>query len=150
MGKLLGGSGLLVLALFMLLGFFKSDAPIASPATLLAFGITVVLPVLGGAALIYRHYRRQEWLGHRKERLRQQTLESEILRLAAQRGGKLTVVEVVSELAVDPDTAKQAFDALLARSLAEIELTDSGVLVYTFYDVQHLPDKRSSKGVFDA
>ncbi|MDH3601901.1 MAG: hypothetical protein OEU26_20000, partial [Candidatus Tectomicrobia bacterium] len=93
---------------------------------------------------------RQEWLEHRKERLRQRTLEAEILRLAAHRGGKLTVVEVVSELAVEPDTAKQALDALLGQSLAEIELTDSGVLVYTFYDIQHLAEKRASKGVFDA
>ena len=150
MGNVLGGSGLLVLALFMLLGFLKSDAPIASPATLLAFCITVVLPAIGGTALIYRHFRRQEWLEHRKERLRQRTLEAEILRLAAHRGGKLTVVEVVSELAVEPDTAKQALDALLGQSLAEIELTDSGVLVYTFYDIQHLAEKRASKGVFDA
>ncbi len=69
--------------------------------------------------------------------------------MAARGDGRLTVVEVVAELAVPDDTAKQALDALMTRELAEIEITDSGVLVYAFHDIQHLSEKPRARGLLD-
>lgn len=154
MGKLISGCGLICLALFMMLGFSKASPQVSPIMSLLTLLLTVGLPAVGGAALLrsYTKQRREQHdtLSDRKALLRQRTLEAELLKLAERKGGKLTVVEVVSETAVDADAAKQALESLAAQGFAQIELTDSGVIVYAFYDIQHLPDKPSSKGVLDA
>jgi hypothetical protein len=149
-GRLIGGGSLLLLALFMLLGFLRSDASLATPTTVVALLISVGLPAAGGAALLAGRLGYRRHLAERKEQLRQQTLDAELLRLAQQHGGKLTVVEVVRDLAVTPAVAQQALDALHTRELAEIEITDSGVLVYAFHDLQRLHEKPQAKGLLDA
>jgi hypothetical protein len=145
------GSGLLILlSLFMLIGFLGSDAAIGAPATIAALLITVGLPAAAGVALASGHFRARGRLARRREELRQQTIESEILRLAEQRGGRLTAVEVASDMAISPEAAKEALDSLALRELAELEITDSGLLVYAFHDVRHLLEKPHAKGVLDA
>ncbi|HEX7089523.1 MAG TPA: hypothetical protein VF192_05265 [Longimicrobiales bacterium] len=148
MGRWFGGGGLLLLALFMLVGFLRADVDASAPATLVAVLIGVGLPAFGGVALIARPGARRR-LARRREELRRQTLEAEVLRLAGRHGGRLTVVEVVTELAVDADDAKQVLDALMVGGLAEIEVTDSGMLVYTFRDVASLPHKSSARGLLE-
>ena len=150
MGKLLGGIGLLALSLFMLLGFLRAETDAGAAATLVTVLLVVVLPAVCGIALLYRRGHQRATLTQRKERLRRQTLEAEILKVAERKGGKLTVVEVMGEMAVDTETAKRALEALVAEGLADVQLTGSGVIVYAFYDIEHLPEKDHSKGVFDA
>lgn len=144
------GIVLLALSLFMLVGFVRSDADIGTPATIAALLITVVLPAAGGVALLTAPFRRGARLSARKEVLRQQTLDAEILRLAAQRDGRLTAVEVATEFAIPPETAKELLDAFTVRDVADIQVTDSGVIVYAFHDIKHLADKPHAKGVLDA
>lgn len=150
MGKLLGGLGLLALALFMLLGFVRAEPNAGTAATMITFLLVVVLPAVSGLALLYTHRQQGHTVAQRKERLRQQTLEAEVLKVAARKGGKLTVVEVVGGMAVDTETAKRTLDALVTEGHAEVQFTDSGVIVYAFYDIQHLAEKRDAKGVLDA
>lgn len=150
MARLVGGVSLLLLSLFMLYGFVRSDASLAAPATIGALLIAVGLPAGAGAALLAGRFGHRRRVAGRKEELRQQTLDAEILRLAGRHGGKLTVVEVVGALAVSPEAAKRALDAMHTRELAEIEVTESGVLVYAFHDVQHLHEKPHSRGILDA
>lgn len=144
------GFALLALAAFMLLGFLRSDAEIGTPATIAALVITVALPALGGIALLTKRFRRGARLAERKETLRQQTYESEILRLAAQRQGRLTVVELVTEFAITPEKANELLESLMVRELADVEVTDSGVVVYVFHDVKNLADKPRARGILDA
>jgi hypothetical protein len=144
------GAGLLALSLFMLVGFLRADANVGAPATIAALLLTVALPAAGGIALLTRRFWRSARLATRKEVLRQQTLESEILRLAAQRDGRLTAVEVATEFALPPERAKELLDSLMVRELADIQVTESGVLVYKFHDVLHLEEKSRAKGVLDA
>jgi len=150
MGRIVGAVALLLLSLFMLLGFVRSQAAIGSAATIVALLLTVALPAAGGIALLAGRVRGRHRLAARREQLRRQTVDAEILRLAEQRGGKLTVVEVVSDLAVTPDDAKTALDDLHTRDLADIEITDSGLLVYAFRDVRGLGQKEQSRGLLDA
>jgi hypothetical protein len=149
-GKFAGGVALLLLSLFMLLGFFRSDAALSSPATIAALLITVGLPAVGGILLTSPRFRRRRSLAARREQLRQQTFESEILRLAAQRQGRLTAVEVMTEFAIPLDQANALLESLVVRELADIEVTDSGVVVYAFHDIRHLADKPRAKGILDA
>jgi hypothetical protein len=143
------GVALLALSLFMLLGFLRSDADAGALATIGALLVTVALPAAGGIALLSAPFRRGARLAARRELLRQQTYESEILRLAAQRQGRLTAVELVTEFAITPEKANELLESLMVRQLADVEVTDSGVVVYRFHDVQHLGDKHHAKGILD-
>jgi len=148
--RFIGAGVLFSIALFMLLGVTRSSVPLSTPAGMAALLLTVVLPAGAGAALVMGHFRSRGRLVGRKAQLRQQTLEAEIIGAAERHGGKLTVVEVVRDLAVTPDDAEAALNALHTRDLAEIEMTESGMLVYAFRDVQQLKDKASARGIFDA
>jgi hypothetical protein len=149
-GRIAGGIALLLLSLFMLLGFIRSDAGLSSPATIAALLITVALPAVGGILLITNRFGRGKRLTERREQLRQQTFESEILRLAAQRHGRLTAVEIMTEFAIPLDQANELLESLVVRELADVEVTDSGVVVYAFHDIQHIGDKPRAKGILDA
>ncbi|HEU5184219.1 MAG TPA: hypothetical protein VFU01_06605 [Gemmatimonadaceae bacterium] len=150
MGRTVGGVALLLLSLSMLLGFVRSDAALSSPATVAALLITVALPGVSGILLMSGRIGRGKRLAARRDRLRQQTFESEILRLAAQRGGRLTVVEIMTEFAIPQDQANALLESLVVRELADIEITDSGVVVYAFHDVKHLDDKTRARRMLDA
>jgi hypothetical protein len=149
-GRLVIGGTLVLLSLLMLLGFVRSDATLGSAPEVLAFLLSVGLPGVAGAALLVGRSGSQRRIAARKDQLRRQTLEAEILRLASAHGGKITVVELVRELAVTPEAAQTALDAMHLREMAEIEITDSGVLVYVFHDLAHLGEKGRSRGLLDA
>jgi hypothetical protein len=148
--RLVGSGLLMLLSLFMLVGFLGSDASLGAPATIAALLITVALPAAGSILLASGQVRGRGRLTRRREELRRQTIESEILRLAGQRGGRLTAVEVASDMAISPEAAKEALDSLALRELAELEITESGVLVYAFHDVRHLGQKSHARGILDA
>lgn len=150
MGRTLGGVVLLLISAFMLLGFVRSAASFATLNTMAALLISVVLPAVGGVVLLRKANRMERRGGARVERLRQATIESEILRLAMLHGGRLTTVEVASTLALQPEEAKATLDALVTREVADLDITDAGVLVYTFHDAKHVGDKHSARGLLDA
>lgn len=145
-GRKLGGVALCLVAAFMVVGLVQVGG--SGIATVLAWLIAVGIPGVVGVNLLVGGGRRKR-LAARKEALRRQTVESEILRLATRSGHKLTVLEVVSELAVPADEASDILDALAARDMAELQVTDHGVLVYDFPDLRHLPEKDSATGLLD-
>ena len=149
MGRLLGGGALVFLALFMLLGFLSTSRPLSFPAAALTLLVAVGLPGATGGALLWLHFRDKLGFRHRRELLRDQTHQSEVLKLAERKGGKLTVVEVVAEAALDAGTAERLLQELVTQGIADIEVTDSGVLVYAFHDIQKLSEKSLSKDVLD-
>lgn len=149
MARLVSGIGLLALSFFMLLGFARSGADAGAPATMAALLLTVGLPAAGGVVLLAGHFGQGKRIAERKERLRMQTLESEILRLATLHGGRLTAVEVMTELAVPAETAKGALNELERKEIAEIEITESGVLVYSFHDIRHQAEKHGARRLLD-
>lgn len=138
---------LLTLAALMLFGFLRSNASIAAPATIVALLITVVAPAAGGIALLRG---RDLARGKRLDQLRQQTIDAEVLRMAVSENGRLTAVEVATALAITPEQAKDTLDALVARDVADIAVTERGVVVYTFHDAKFLGGKGDAKGVLDA
>ena len=149
MGKLIGGCCLIAVGLFVLLGFTQADVQ-GGPATILALLIGAGLPVAGGAWLIAGHLGAGRVRGERREALRRETLEAEVLRLAGQHAGRLTAVEVAGELAVSPAAAAAALHELALKEVADLQVTDSGVLVYVFHDVLHASDKDQARGLLDS
>ena len=149
MRRTLGGVLLLLVAAFMLLGFVRSDLSFGSFNAMAAVLISVVLPAIAGVVLLRRANRMERRGGARVEQLRQATIESEILRLAMLQGGRLTAVEVASTLALQPEEAKTSLDSLVTREIADLDITDAGVLVYTFHDARHVGGKNSARGLLD-
>jgi hypothetical protein len=141
-----GGIALLVLAALMFYGFARSDASLAAPATIVALLITTVAPAVGGIALLRGGGTART---RRLDQLRQQTIDAEILRLAVAEGGRLTAVEVATALTLTPEVAKEKLDALVGRDVADIAVTERGVVVYTFHDAKYLGGKSDAKGVLD-
>jgi hypothetical protein len=148
-GRLLGGVALLLVSAFMLLGFVRSNASFAAANTVVALLVSVVLPAIAGIVLLRSANRVERRGGARVERLRQATVEAEILRLAMLQGGRLTAVEVSSLLALAPEEAKSTLDGLVTREVADLDITDAGVLVYTFHDAKHAADKHSARGLLE-
>jgi hypothetical protein len=150
MGRKLGGVLLLLISAFMLLGFVRSSTSFASLNTMIAILVSVVLPAAAGVALLRAANRTERRGGKRVAQLRQATIESEILRLAMLHGGRLTAVEVASALALPAEEAKATLDGLVTREVADLDITDAGVLVYTFHDAKHVGDKHSARGLLES
>lgn len=151
MNKLLGGIGLLSLSGFMLLGFAKADLSDQSTAVkTMTFAMGVGLPAAAGLGLVHSHRRDRKLLATHIVNSRLIALRSEILKLARENQEKLTEIEVISELGIEPAVANEVLTTLCQQDLAEIEMTDSGLIVYAFRDIQQLPSKHSSKDLFDA
>jgi hypothetical protein len=147
--KLFGSAVLGAIALFMAFGLMRSDGSASGLAMAIAVTVTVVLPAIGSAALAYGHFHGTSGFERRRNALRQQTIESEVLRLAMARSGRLTTVEVVAELAVSAEQAQASLESLARRELAELAVSDSGVVVYVFRDVEKLGEKARAKGLLE-
>ncbi len=134
---------------FMLLGFFSADLSAAVAVQLATLVVAVGIPGGAGVALLAQHVGATKRLAGRRAQLIRQTQEAELLRLAGEHGGRLTVVEVVRELATTHPEAESLLRSLVERGFADVEVTDQGLLVYAFPDVQMLDDKSTSRGVLD-
>lgn len=149
MKKTTQGSLLIGVALFMLMGSLNANMP--SPmVALFAFLIAVVLPGGIGGYLLYSGLQANKNLQHNRAALGRKTLEAEILSFARQHRGQLTVIEVVSQFALDKAQAESILDSLAQQGYADYQVTDSGLLVYTFHELQRLGDKAQSKRIEDA
>lgn len=148
--KLFGAAGLALLALLMLVGFFNSSLSLSSTSALAALALTVGLPAAGAVLLARGHYAERSRVAGRKAELRGRVIDAEILRLAGAHQGRLTAVEVATALSMRPEDAAEALKQLGIRGQADVQVTDDGVLVYSFYDVRHLSGKATAKGVLDA
>ncbi len=142
MWKIIGGAVLLFLSLFMLLGFFNASKEMPFLARALTFLILVVFPGIAGTTLLFRHFQEKGSAKRRGERLRRPTQHAEILRVAEKRGGAVTIAAVVADTAMDPDTVKDTLMSLVTQGFADFDLTESGEIVYSFYDMSRPIDDR--------
>jgi hypothetical protein len=142
--NVIGGTLLLVVAAFMALGFALSDDKFGTAPTIIALGVTVALPAVFGVSLIVSQARAGR-LRAQTEEPRLQTVESRILRLAEQRAGRVTLVEIVAELEVGAESAQSALDALVQQELADIAVSDDGVLVYAVRELSQSEKMRAKR-----
>ena len=89
---------------------------------------------LDAAALLVR-YRRQQ---------------NRIVRLARERGGRLTVTEAAADSGLTVEETEEILKKLADRGYVEIEVTDSGLMVYRFPEVLFGHEKHWSRGVESA
>jgi hypothetical protein len=126
----------------------RADVSFGHLSVVVAFLLTVAGPAAGGIALLRSSSARALSPG-RRDALRRQVLESEILRIAATRGNRMTVIELVTELSLTAEEAKAVLDDMMARSLADIEITDGGGIVYTFPDLEQLGERDRTRKLLE-
>ncbi len=149
--KLGGGIVLLMVATFMGIGYLAGGAAEHSLGIqIFALLVSVGIPGAGGVLLLRQHHRRAlPEAPPAPLRLPRERWSSELVKLAARKGGRLTVVEVVTETSLDHDDAQVAFDELCTAGLAEPEVTESGLIVYAFRDLLLLGEKGGSRGLLE-
>jgi hypothetical protein len=152
MVKLAGGIGLLMVSVFMAIGFLAGGAGgHGLAAQIFAVLIGVGITGAGGLLLLRQHHRRAlPAAAAAVAALPRERWTSELVKLAARKGGRLTVVEAVAEGALSPAEAQTAFDELCAAGLAEPEVTDGGLIVYAFRDLLLLGEKGGSRGLLES
>ncbi|QDG53853.1 hypothetical protein FIV42_24850 [Persicimonas caeni] len=76
--------------------------------------------------------------------------EREVLRLARDHDGRLTVAELALETSLDVDASRALLDEFLQKDVAELQVADSGSSVYVFPAfVDGGRDKHSSRSLLD-
>lgn len=72
-----------------------------------------------------------------------------ILRLARDRDGNLTVLEVATDLRLTVEKAEEILRELAARGHAEMRISDSGMIVYSFPEIERWEERHWAKRVDD-
>ena len=148
--RLAAAIALLMVSVFMFIGFLAGGGRQHELGiNIMVFGVAVVIPGAGGLSLLRQHLRRLPEEPTAAPLPAPPSAASRVVHLAEEKGGRLTVVEVVGELGLGADDAEAIFAALVAGGMADVEMTDSGLTVYVFRDIERLKDKGTSHGVLD-
>jgi len=84
-----------------------------------------LVPMAAGGMLLYRAYARSM----ESER---EGAERGLLKMAEDRGGRLTAAEVASHSSYTIDEATKLLEGLHARGVAEMRVSDGGAIVFSF------------------
>lgn len=144
-----GGSALIGLGLFMLMGYMNAQPNASGGAVLMALLITVVLPVGAGSALLYSDFKTRSRLKDKKQNLALSTLENEVLKFAKNQGNKLTTLEVAMKYNLPEPKAEAVLDGLALKKMADYQVTDDGLIVYHFGGFDALDNKSQSRGLLE-
>ncbi len=101
-------------------------------------GFSIGLVLIATAQLIW-------WAGrlvHRSaDRKRYAQLQHRLLRLARQKGGSLTVLEAATDCRMTVEKAEEILRELAARGHAEVRVSESGLIVYKFPEIERSHEK---------
>ena len=130
----------------MLYGLFQMLRPSASDDDsfeLFAIGVTQVI----FGSLLWLLAKKLDAAAHLLRYRRQQ---NRVVRLARQRGGRLTATETAADTGLTVEEAAEILKRLADGGFVEVEITDSGLIVYRFLEVLFAHEKRWSRGVESA
>ena len=136
MKKLVGGGLLIFFGLFMLLGFFASTSPSTLIVNALMLLLMVFAPIATGALLIRSHFRDKQEIEVQSRKNILASREKEILRLAKQKGGELTIPEIVSDTSMNADEADEIMRELVVKRYVDMKITDQGTVLYEFFELR--------------
>lgn len=91
------------------------------------------------------------WAGHAVQKSADQRRDAKdqnrLLRLARYRGGSLTVIEATTDLRLPIDKTEAILRELAARGHAEVRVSESGMIVYHFIELEFADEKHRAKQV---
>lgn len=140
MKKLVGGGILVFIGLFMTLGLLSGGGLHNGFAANLMMILMFILAPLGiGGWLIRGHFADKKTVSAEKEQVMYVQREKQILRLAQEKGGRLTIPEIAANTSMTTVDADAVMREMTAKGYVDMQVTDSGVIVYEFYDIIHKP-----------
>lgn len=138
-----------ILALFSLMMAFAAFGDLVYPqGTDTSMGVIVgicvffVLTTAGGAFLFYHGIRQ----GRRR---RMERNERTILKIIAEKEGRLTPEEVALETEITVEEAKTQLDGLCEKGAGEVQVTQDGRLLYVFFGFMDGVQKASAQNPLD-
>jgi len=134
MKKQYGAWLLIGFGLFMLLGFISGGASRGLVANAVAFLLLVVAPIGAGITLIRRQKQEKLSAAQETRKLLQSAREKEILRLAEQKKGLLTVSQIVKESSMNASEAEDVLHELIVKRLVDMRTNPDGQVVYEFIE----------------
>ena len=89
------------------------------------------------------------WLraSRQKRERKEMSLENDILRLAAQRHNKLTATDVAVKIVITVKHAEEALQSLVIKGLAQMQISESGAVVYHFHTLLSDEEKQGATGI---
>jgi hypothetical protein len=138
MKKVMSGGILIGFGLLLLLGFVvnatEKGVNAGDIALALFFGVT---PVTVGGMLIRSHIKeKQKAVQNQKQALYTQR-EKEIIRLAQQTGGRLSIPDIVAGTSMNTIEADAIMREMTTKGYVNMQVTDAGVILYEFYELVH-------------
>jgi hypothetical protein len=137
MMKLIGGGILIFIGLFMLLGVVAGGGDKSLAVDAVMSILFVVAPIGGGGMLIRSHFKRKRKALLDKQKTLQVEREKEVIRLAQQKGGHLSIPEIVAGTSMSTVEADQIMREMTEKGYVDMQVTDSGVIIYEFYEIAH-------------
>jgi hypothetical protein len=131
MPKKIGAWFLIGFGLFMLLGLLVGESA-GFIAMALSFALFVIGPIAGGILLLRGDRKARERAAIETQKVLQQAHEKEILRLAEQKRGLLTVSQIVKETSMNASEAEAALHELIVKRLVDMRSGIDGQVVYEF------------------
>jgi|GEM_PF-1619322 len=137
---------------FMVFGFIvsvrKDPAKADLVSDLVGLGLFGLVPILNGVFMLQKYYRDRRRALEARERALKAEKEREIIQLAQQQKGRLTLTEIVAGTSLDMAEAEKILQEMATRGHVDIQVTDSGVIVYEFYEIAR-GDKDSTRGLLE-
>lgn len=135
MKRIVGGSVLIFIGLFMLMGFLVSTKESSFAADVMMMLLFVLAPIAGGLFMLRSHFTSQQKVLKEQKKALQSAREKEVILLARAKGGTLTIPEIIAESSLNSDEAEEVMKELIVKRYADMKMTDTGVIVYEFYEI---------------
>jgi len=94
-------------------------------------------PIAGGGLMIRSHMKTKRLALQAKERDIYVQREKDIIRLAQAGNGRLSIPEIVADTSMSTDEAEDVMKEMTTKGYVDMQVTDSGVIVYEFYEITH-------------
>jgi hypothetical protein len=135
MKRIVGGSVLIFIGLFMLMGFLVSTKESSFATDAMMILLFVLAPIVGGLFMLRSHFTSQQKVSKEQKKALQSAHEKEVILLARAKGGTLTIPEIIAESSLNSDEAEEVMKELVVKRYADMKMTDTGVIVYEFYEI---------------
>jgi hypothetical protein len=134
------GGILVAIGGIILAGFFLNAADAAfaiNAGDIVAALLLGVGPMVGGGLLIRSHMKRKQQALSAQKKDEYARREKEIIKLAQKKAGRLSIPDIVAETSLNSDEADRIMQELTTKGYVDMQVTDSGVIVYEFYEIAH-------------
>ena len=140
MKKLVIGGVLIFLGAFMLLGFavnLSEKSFAIDIGDIVAFILLSAAPIIVGSVIVRSHFTGKRRLIEAEQKALYEQREREIIRLAQQKRGRLSIPEIAVATSMNTEEADKMMREMAAKGYVDMQVTDSGVIVYEFYEIAH-------------